>query len=63
MAARRHWENMIKLLLGDNSPCKRCAVRAMCQKSFVNRRKGGGCPELKEALQEALRERHDENKN
>ena len=48
-------------ILGDKSPCKICAVRVMCEKSFTNK-KGGGCPELKEALQEALRE-DNEDKN
>lgn len=62
MAGKQHWENLVDRLLGDDSPCIICAVRAMCRKSFVTR-SGGGCPELKEAIQNALREKHGVKKD
>jgi len=47
------WEKMIKALLGDDSPCKVCAVQVMCAKSFSSR-KGGGCPDLRKQLEKKL---------
>ena len=47
------WEKMIERLLGNESPCLLCAVRVMCDKSFVSKH-GGGCPELKEKMEVAI---------
>lgn len=56
--SQEHWDNLLKKLLSDDeNPCLECAVQVMCQKSFTHRR-GGGCPELKEAIKEALRREH-----
>lgn len=49
------WEKMINILLGDKNPCSVCAIQVMCRKSFAIH-KGGGCPQLKELLEEALDE-------
>ncbi len=62
MAIKKHWDKMIQTLLGDDNPCKICAVRVMCKKSFVNPN-AGGCPELKEALRTVLRIKENEDKN
>lgn len=56
------WEKMIKILLGDENPCIVCAVQVMCLKSFAIS-KGGGCPELKKKLEDALDKIGDENEN
>ncbi len=55
-----HWENLLKELLGEESPCVVCAVKVMCGKSFSTR-KGGGCPELKDAIKEALMKKNLED--
>ena len=56
----RHWFNLLEKLLGDDTPCKVCAVRAMCRRSFATRN-GGGCPELQEAIQKAIEKNETEN--
>jgi len=56
-----HWEKLLKELLGDEHPCKICAVQVMCRKSFTYR--GGGCPDLKEAIKQALEVYYNENKD
>jgi hypothetical protein len=53
MSRQTQWEKMIDLLLEDKNPCLICAVRVMCGKSFA-RKNGGGCPELRKLLEEAL---------
>ena len=56
------WEKMINILLGDENPCTICAVQVMCLKSFAIR-KGGGCPELKKKLEDALDKMEANNEN
>ena len=59
--SQKHWDNLIEKMLGDDSPCYICAVKVMCNKSFAYR--GGGCPELKQKIIEALRKKHAEMEN
>ena len=63
--SQKHWDNLLRDLLGDDHPCLVCAVQVMCRKSFATN-KGGGCPELKESIKEALRRKNfgiEENEN
>jgi len=60
--SQEHWEELLEALLEDKNPCNLCAVKVMCRKSFSTK-SGGGCPELKEAIKEALQRYYFENKN
>lgn len=50
---RQRWENAIKLVLKDESPCLECLVQVSCPKSFSG---GSACEKLRDALQKALEE-------
>lgn len=54
--SQEHWEELLKELLGDENPCAICAVQVMCRKSFATKL-GGGCPELKEIIKKALKQK------
>ena len=55
--SQKHWDNLIEKMLKDDNPCDMCAVKVMCNKSFAIHR-GGGCPDLKQKIIEALRKKH-----
>ena len=46
------WEETIKKLLGNESPCIECLVRPRCTKSIIDKT---ACEELMEKLSEALK--------
>ena len=60
MTNQKRWENAIKIVLGDDSPCIDCLVQVSCKKSFSG---GSACDKLRQALQHALETMNDENKS
>ena len=51
------WEETIRTLLGEDSPCEECIVRATCTKSFTY---NSACEELAEKLQNMIAKRNSE---
>jgi len=51
------WEETIKTLLGKDSPCEECIVRATCTKSFTF---NSACEELAKSLQNMIDKRNEE---
>lgn len=51
------WEETIKTLLGKDSPCEECIVRATCTKSFSY---NSACEELAKKLQNMIDKRNTE---
>lgn len=58
MNNQKRWENAIKVVLGDKSPCEECLVKVSCRKSFSG---GSACDKLRVALEEALEDIANEN--
>lgn len=54
------WEKTIKKVLGKDSPCKICIVRATCTKSFSYK---SACEELAKALQNKIDQRNLKNED